>query len=451
MRAVFIFSIMLLISCQAPTTQETLISYDLPFVKKEKTEISDASEWLINVATTRNTDGNRYADFVINKEGTAFISSFEIEKNKNENAIIFEVRADGKRVEQHQIGKGQNYAISQVGDELVFGGQVSLNSPTGIQRELGFKSDFTLKNKTALKGFGNGTVYNLASNQANEVFLSGEFNNFVGFDDKQVSINGKGAFIAILDTNNHCQWIKAITGNLKISQTICDGKGNLWLVGAFQGTINIDKQTFSTNESLDTDAFIFKFNRNGTLIFHNIFGSIGSQPNNYYTHNVATSITTDYDGNIHIVGIIDGEAIIDENIFGQKLYKSIFHTKIDLSTNEISKFSLLGESQENISIFSMAIDKNENIYIAGTTESGKIGAQKIRKQTSSTTFITKFDRKKEFLWLKRCEKTDTTALFLVLKGDFLWVSGHYKQEITFENRKIKNNGEDGLFLMKIRT
>lgn len=86
-----------------PTDEQ--IDYSKSFSK-------DSTEWLINVATTRRINGNRYSDFVIDKNGNTYISSFEMRENMQEYGMLYTVSSDGKKINKYEMGEGRLHGFN---------------------------------------------------------------------------------------------------------------------------------------------------------------------------------------------------------------------------------------------------------------------------------------------------------------------------------------------------
>ena len=422
-------------------------------IDHSKSFSEDSTEWLINVATTRRINGSRYSDFVIDKNGKAYISSFEMKEDMQEYGMLYSVSEDGKTIDKNEIGLGRLYAISKGKNDLVFGGNVEISEGDVVNlnsKEVVFKSDLNLNDIKRLNGLGNMTILNIAAADNENFYLNGEGNGRISFGNISTSLSEKGQFIAKINSKNECEWIRPMLNNATISRLECDKNGRVWISGHFFKKMQFCGKVYETADNFDADAFLFALDENGELVFEKTFGSYGVQQQGYRSSDKISFITKDVNGNIHFVGVLDGQIFIDNKPFGKTGFKQLYHGKIDIENLELTSFLLFGESQSNIAVFSIAVDENENLYITGTAINGTIGENKIKNRKPFTCFIVKFDRKMDAIWFKRCENSDATVRCLQIHGDFLWASGHYRNQLFIENQQIINRGGHELFLLKLK-
>lgn len=432
----------------SPTDEQT----DEP-TDYSKSFSKDSTEWLINVATTRRINGSRYSDFVIDKKGNAHISSFEMRDDMQEYAMLYSVSENGQTVFKNEMGSGRLYGISTTNDNLIFGGDIvstQIDSLNPNKKVVAFKSDVALKDKKEINAFGKMTIHNISSDESGNYYLCGDGSERIRFGEQVVDLGEKGQFIVKINSKNVCEWIRPILSNAIVSRIECDKKGQVWISGHFFGIISFCGKNYETTDDFDADGFLFALDTNGALIFSQILGSFGQQKYGYRSDDKISFITTDKNGNIHFVGVLDGQTFIEDKPFGKNGFKQFYHGKVNTETLELSSIQLLGESQNKIEVFSIVVDENENLYITGTAINGTIGTAKVWNRKPFTCFIVKFDRKMEMVWFKRCENTDATIRCLQIYGHFLYASGHYRSQLLIENQQIRSSNAHELFLLKLK-
>jgi len=135
-----------------------------------------------------------------------------------------------------------------------------------------------------------------------------------------------------------------------------DEIGNAYIVGETRSP------EFLSRGTIVSDAFIFKFDYNGNIIDYMTFGG-----SNY---DEATGITLDSNGNIYITGRTMSTDFPVTNEAYQKAKKGgydMFIVKLDPSFR-ILYSSYIGGSKDD-SVEDITIDRSDNIYIAGYTSS----------------------------------------------------------------------------------
>jgi gliding motility-associated-like protein len=181
-----------------------------------------------------------------------------------------------------------------------------------------------------------------------------------------------------------------------------DQTGNIFITGHTH-TSNFPVQNagtyFDNKVGGDSDAFILKFDNSGNRLWATYYGGYGSEE--------SSSITCDKSGNIFVTGYTNSPdfPVQNANTYFNKslsgLY-DIFILKFDNKGNRLWA-TLYGGNGYDYS-GSVTIDKNENLYVSGTTESGNFPVQnagtyfddKLAGKTDA--FILKFDNSGNRIW-----------------------------------------------------
>lgn len=97
------------------------------------------------------------------------------------------------------------------------------------------------------------------------------------------------------------------TGSDAAIQSVADPKGSTYVIGRFEGTVDLDPGSVVRNFTSvgGRDAYIQKFNPSGQLVWVKTFG--GSSSDN------ASAITIDYYKNIYITGTYEGKIDLNPN------------------------------------------------------------------------------------------------------------------------------------------
>jgi Secretion system C-terminal sorting domain len=110
-----------------------------------------------------------------------------------------------------------------------------------------------------------------------DVLLVGYFYETVDFDPGtgEVNLSAQGfedAFIQRLTSTGELVWAKRIGGSLsdKAVGVAADGQGNIWVTGAFQGTVDLDPGTGTQNFNSvagSSDPFLLKLDESGEFLW----------------------------------------------------------------------------------------------------------------------------------------------------------------------------------------
>jgi gliding motility-associated-like protein len=181
-----------------------------------------------------------------------------------------------------------------------------------------------------------------------------------------------------------------------------DQTGNIFITGHTH-TSNFPVQNagtyFDNKVGGDSDAFILKFDNAGNRLWATYYGGYGSEE--------SSSITCDKSGNIFITGYTNSPdfPVQSANTYFNKTLNGlydVFILKFDNNGNRLWATLYGGNSYDYSG--SVTIDKNENLYVSGATESSNFPVQnagtyfddKLAGKTDA--FILKFDNSGNRLW-----------------------------------------------------
>jgi len=161
-------------------------------------------------------------------------------------------------------------------------------------------------------GSGSESGYGITTDFSGNVFATGYFTGSIDLNgdgtDDLISSGSQDAYVTKFNSNGSFEW--AI--NLGISNRpdygydiTTDSLGNVLVTGVFSGTIDLDGDGNDDLTSAgDNDAFIVKYNSDGTLAWSTNIGQSDGADKGY-------GITTDSSGNIFATGYFKGNVDID--------------------------------------------------------------------------------------------------------------------------------------------
>ena len=157
-------------------------------------------------------------------------------------------------------------------------------------------------------GISNDYAHGLAVDPKGNVYVTGQFAESVDFDPGLVveSYRALGSFDDFLtkyNSDGSYAWTR-VWGSASYDSTLgvtADSNGNVYVVGFFQDTVDFDPGPgldlhlmHEGSEYLSTDAFLTKYNSDGSYAWTRTWGGGSSD--------VAQSVTTDQSGNIYVAG-----------------------------------------------------------------------------------------------------------------------------------------------------
>jgi len=146
-------------------------------------------------------------------------------------------------------------------------------------------------------------AYCVTTDPAGDVYMSGSFSNEISFGGITLSSNqtgfGVNIFIAKFDTYGTALWARSAGGSYigdgSAYGCTCDGEGNVFITGYFQGKIVFGQDTLNSNFS--RSMFLAKYDANGNYLWSKQNDRIND---NAYAE--ATSAACDIGGDVFVTG-----------------------------------------------------------------------------------------------------------------------------------------------------
>jgi hypothetical protein len=141
-----------------------------------------------------------------------------------------------------------------------------------------------------LKGSGNEFVAKLVTDGNGNLYIAGNFNNDIDINGTPLyATNGGGLFTMKLNPQGQIQWLRNATSSAKFLQSMgIDAAGNMYLSGSFSGRLTIGAYTITTTSGID--QFLAKLDANGVCQWIRQGGRIplisGGPAVQYYYHSL---------------------------------------------------------------------------------------------------------------------------------------------------------------------
>lgn len=247
------------------------------------------------------------------------------------------------------------------------------------------------------------------SDALGNVYCTGVFSGTVDFDPSGSIFNLTAAgandvFICKLNASGFLVWAKKIGSTLEDKSTsiAMDKNNNIYISGYFNGTVDFDPGSATTNliSFGQTDIFVAKYNTNGDLVWARQLGGSNEEE--------ANAIAIDQTGHIYTTGFFKGTADFDPSLVSFTLStptnKEIFVSQLD-SMGNFGWAKKLGGGSDDIGK-DIKTDHLNNVYTTGSFR----GTADFNPSTSVTDnliaagsediFVSKLDSLGNYSWAK---------------------------------------------------
>jgi uncharacterized delta-60 repeat protein len=246
--------------------------------------------------------------------------------------------------------------------------------------------------------------------------------------DGQVNSGNEDAFVTKYNTDGTKAWTKLLGGSsYDIAMSLTTGSdGAIYVAGYTDG--NLDGQVNSGNN----DAFVTKYNTDGTKAWTKLLGGSGAD--------YANSLTTGSDGAIYVAGSTNGNLDGQTNSGGVDSFVTKYNTD---GTKAWTK--LLGTSGADYA-YSLTTGSDGAIYVAGYTY-GNLDGQV--NSGSYDTFVTKYNTDGTKAWTKLLGGSSNDIAYSLTTGSdgAIYVAGYTSGNL---DGQVNSGGVDA-FVTKYNT
>lgn len=271
------------------------------------------------------------------------------------------------------------------------------------------------------------------------------------------SIGSNDIYISKLDSNGNFRWTKRIGGTLndegKCIKT--DNFGGVYLTGFFQAIVYFDQSTSLISDNNSHDIFILRLDSIGALKWVKKYG--GFMPD------FGESIDVDKLGNVYCTGSFYGIVEFDSDTGKTQLSgqaTDVFFIKMDTLGNTKLLKQFGGYLQEG---YSIAVDENFNIYIAGRFVENIVFDLPTNKNVlranindNAEIFIAMLDQFGNFNWAKSIGGIDNQinkSITLDNDGN-VYTTGYFSNEAVFiqfkDTFQLKSVGSSDIYIQKLK-
>lgn len=267
--------------------------------------------------------------------------------------------------------------------------------------------------------FGEGVGPILTDPQGN-IFVSGGFRGTVDFDPGPAEYNLTAtspisAFIIKISPTGTLIWAKKIDSSRGAALLAMDSRQNLYMVGTFVGTVDLDPGpgTHSLTSSGDNDIYIGMLDSTGSFTDAKQIGGTNRE--------LLSAISMDASDNLYLTGFYTGTADFDPGP-GTFLQTSTLGTGFFLKLDSSLNLAWAKQFEESAGTMDICADQNGNVFISGSF-SGSVdfdpgpGNHQLTTIAGSTDgFIVKVSPSGEFVWVKLFGGNGTSSVSQISIG-----------------------------------
>jgi hypothetical protein len=369
--------------------------------------------WAKTFPQTFNASGSA---IVTDKQGNVFVAGSYISSitfgttvlNSNGESDIFLVKLDANGdVQWAKSGGGTGsdgaygLAVDNAGNVVMTGSFAAGNLSFGTQTVSGTADG----NFYVAKFEGNGTIGWLKSNSSNgsssgrALAVDGSNNVYVtgGYTAQPFTfgtatvpnMGSSDVFVSKLSSAGNVEWVKSIGGASSEGPVdiALDAGSNIYVLAYYIGSLSFAGSTL-TSAGMQ-DVLLAKFNSSGNPVWGKSGGGEGAD--------LPSSMAIDKNGVIHTLGtfgMMDKSATFGTNVLQNKGQMDVFHVTYNSEGNVTAAqgFGNTGMESGN----AVAVDKNANLFIAGTffSPSIDIGSKQLSLAAGSfsSIFIAKYGK-----------------------------------------------------------
>ena len=302
-----------------------------------------------------------------------------------------------------------------------------------------------------ISGVGYETLASIRIGTDGRIYVSGEFNDNISFDNLSYKPEGSGFYVACYSKEGKVEWAKPYGlgptstrgGAIYSSNMRLLKNGEIVIVGSYEGRKEIGSMVLETKG--EQDAFIAKLDKQGNAVWAKSFGSAG-------TENVR-GLSIDDDDNIYIGGSFGGGSakgpiVIDNyTLVTPTLAGDAFFARFNSAGTLVWASQISGTGEEYI--IDMA-RHNRKLYVLGYfTDRLYLGDSTLQSPAIVNTFLAEFSDSGKFAKVDTLGNlTATGKKIFVDRNDSKIILGHFHSYYKFNDLLYPAKSEGDTFLVK---
>lgn len=295
------------------------------------------------------------------------------------------------------------------------------------------------KQLSSPSGAANDDVYAISIDSNGDILLAGSY-VFIDFDpgagnQTMTAVGTADAYILKLTSNGDFVWVKTFQGTStkRITDMELDSSGNIYVVGSYQGNIDLNPDAVATDTKTTAggfDSYVAKYSPTGDYLWGSSFGSTGAD----YLNKILLK-----DNNIYIGGYISGSVDLDPstgvNSFTSAGGQDAFMSKFTTAGSYVTSFVIPGTTTNGDTVQDILMDSSNNIYLSGTFQNITVGGNNYASTVAlADAFYLKLDSNLNFskMYLEQGDGNQNAPLIQQLNGTKFLVVGGSKLNADFD-------------------
>lgn len=307
--------------------------------------------------------------------------------------------------------------------------------------------------KSAGGGFDD-VVNCITSDASGNIYITGYFDsNTILFGSTTLTnVSMSDVFLVKYDPDGNVLWANSVSGTgSEIANSITvDASGNCHIAGNFGDSTITFGSIILTNNSLNADMFLAKYDASGNVLWAKSIGGMNSDQ--------AKSVSLDDTGNIYLAGYFKSSSITIGSITltngGGSASSDIFLSKSDANGNVIWAKNAGGTNHD--AAFHIATDNAGNSCVTGYFKSSSItfGPTVLNKVGSYDLFVVKYDTDGNVLWANGAGGGGDEYGYAVSTdaSGYVYLTGSFDSDtIHFNANYLTKTGSTDIFLVKLNS
>ena len=302
-----------------------------------------------------------------------------------------------------------------------------------------------------ISGVGYETLASIRIGTDGRIFVSGEFNDNIFFDNLSFNTQGSGFYVACFSKEGKVEWAKPYGqgptstrgGSIYSSNMKLMKNGEIIIAGSYEGRKQIGTTVLETKG--DQDAFIAKLDTHGNAVWTKSFGSAGSE-------NVR-GLSIDENDNIYIGGYFSGgfgkgPIVIDNYTFiTPTLAADAFLARFNSAGTLIWASQVSGTGEEYI--FDLA-RHDRKLYVLGYfTDKLYLGDSALQSHAIINTFLAEYSDSGKLTKVDTLGNLAATGRkIFVDRNDSKIIIGNFHNYYNFNGLLYPSKGQNDIFLVK---
>lgn len=303
-------------------------------------------------------------------------------------------------------------------------------------------------------GIGVESVHSVKNDANGNIYMTGYFtSDILSFGAVTLSnsdniFNSNDMFLAKYDASGNILWAKNAAGNYDdfAYSVSADANGNIYVLGNFNSPTLTFGTIILTNMGYG-DMYLAKYDTAGNIIWAKSAGGSNIE--------YATSVSTDANGNVYVLGSFLSPNITFDSITLNNTTTNSFDmylTKYDSGGNILWAKNPIGSSDDIGK--SVSIDSFGNIYVAGSFYSPTLTFSSVILSNvgNSDLFLASYDMTGNVLWAQSAGGIDhdfPECISVDAIGTIYLAGGFTSPTLSFGSFTLNNNGNNAIFITKL--